>query len=476
MEEEVPRLMVVPYSAQGHMIPALVLASRLAGLGFEVSYVCHDFRLEQVKREAKARACNPHIKFQTLKKNFPSKEQQESSSGHDSMELMGWAFGFHPEDGVELKELISAANPPISCIITDNLLASWAQDVADELNIPRIIFYPSPGMALAFHFYVKNMLHQNKLPVRVQELVRIPGIDSAGLSPLSSDQVIDLILETVPKVMRDFYVTNAVRAHEAAGVMCNTFAAIEEEACIAVSENPQINPNKVPFVDIGPLLPDSYFAEDNACEDYDKVECLAWLDEQPTASVVYISFGSFARANRKQIEELALGLEASEKRFLWVLNNGAEELLPEGFLERATTNKTGMAVRKWAPQLLVLSHRAVGGFMTHCGWNSTMESLSRGVPMITMPFYGEQRGNARIIVEHLGIGVGLAKDGKDGLITRIAFEQAFRAVIDESECLRRKGAQVKEAARAAFNVSPRKIKDLINKVLESNRSRQTKFF
>ncbi|XP_002993005.2 UDP-glycosyltransferase 13 [Selaginella moellendorffii] len=467
MGEEVPHLMVVPYSAQGHMIPALVLASRLAGLDFEVSYVCHEFRLEQVKREAKARACNPHIKFQTLKKNFPPKEQQESSSGHDSMQVILWSFRFHPEDGVELKELISAANPPISCIITDNLLASWAQDVADELNIPRIIFYPSPGMALAFHFYLKSMLHENKLPVRAQELVRIPGIDSAGLSPLSSDQVSSPVIETIPDVMRYFYVTNALRAHEAAGVMCNTFAAIEEEACIALSENAMINPNKVPFVDIGPLLPDPYFADDDACEHCDKVECLAWLDEQPTASVVYISFGSFARANREQIEELAFGLEASEKRFLWVLHNGAEEFLPEGFLERATTNKTGMVVKKWAPQLLVLSHRAVGGFMTHCGWNSTMESLSRGVPIITMPFYGEQRGNARIIVEHLGIGVGLAKDGEDGLIPRIAFERAFRAVIDEGELVRSKAAQVKETARAAFKESPRKIKGFVHKVLHS---------
>lgn len=148
---------------------------------------------------------------------------------------------------------------------------------------------------------------------------------------------------------------------------------------------------------VGPMLPSVYFSALNSALDNleGKDPCLQWLDKQPDGSTLYISFGSVAILSLTQLHELALGLEASGQRFLLVVRStqDADSLLPEGFEER--TKERGFVVNGWAPQLWVLSHDSVGGFLTHCGWNSSLESICRGVPMLTWPIQAEQAMNAR---------------------------------------------------------------------------------
>jgi len=148
------------------------------------------------------------------------------------------------------------------------------------------------------------------------------------------------------------------------------------------------------------MLPKTFFST-NGAETTGNMEmrdpCLEWLDTQPDSSVVYVSFGSVAVLSVVQIQELVLGLEESGERFLLVLrpphNPDNLPLLSEGFEERMKGR--GFVHIGWAPQLYVLSHRALGGFLTHCGWNSTLESICRGVPMLTWPIQAEQAMNAR---------------------------------------------------------------------------------
>lgn len=151
---------------------------------------------------------------------------------------------------------------------------------------------------------------------------------------------------------------------------------------------------------VGPMLPKAYFSTDGSeipASMARSNQCLAWLNRQPESSVVYVSFGSVAVLSLPQIHELALGLEESGERFLLVLrpppNPENLPLLPEGFEER--TKGRGFVRFGWAPQLYVLSHRALAGFMTHCGWNSTLEAICRGVPMLTWPIQAEQAMNSR---------------------------------------------------------------------------------
>ncbi|XP_043705318.1 anthocyanidin 3-O-glucosyltransferase 5-like [Telopea speciosissima] len=166
-----------------------------------------------------------------------------------------------------------------------------------------------------------------------------------------------------------------------------------------------------------------------------RVECVAWLDEQPVESVIYISLGSGGTLSEEQLTELALGLELSGKRFLWVVrppvgkvgafftalgggpdgNDEVSRYLPDGFLTR--TREVGLVVHKWALQVEVLSHPSIGGFLSHCGWNSTLESILNGVPMIAWPLYAEQMMNAAMLeeeVECVSKNEGVANKESDG--------------------------------------------------------------
>lgn len=141
----------------------------------------------------------------------------------------------------------------------------------------------------------------------------------------------------------------------------------------------------------------------------DENQCLKWLDSWPASSVIYVCFGSLNRLTPPQLMELGLALEASNKPFIWVIRGGYKRedmekwLAEDGFEERVKGR--GLLIRGWAPQLLILSHPSVGGFLTHCGWNSTLEGISAGVPMITWPLFAEQFFNEKQLVQVLKIGV-----------------------------------------------------------------------
>lgn len=142
---------------------------------------------------------------------------------------------------------------------------------------------------------------------------------------------------------------------------------------------------------------------------------MSWLDSKELDSVLYVSFGSLARLAPEQILEIAHGLEASNHPFIWVIGkilkstgqNGEskENLLPSGLEDRIKESRRGLIIRGWAPQLLILEHPAVGGFVTHCGWNSTLEGVSAGMPMVAWPITAEQFTNEKLITDVLKIGV-----------------------------------------------------------------------
>ncbi|WVZ69529.1 hypothetical protein U9M48_018302 [Paspalum notatum var. saurae] len=139
--------------------------------------------------------------------------------------------------------------------------------------------------------------------------------------------------------------------------------------------------------------------------------CLRWLDVKPAGSVVYVSFGTMAIFSQPELRELACGLDLSGKNFVWVIGGAVTkqelEWMPDGFAEQMARGERGLIVRGWAPQMLILNHPAVGGFVTHCGWNSTLEAISAGVPMVTWPRFADQFYNEKQVVEHLKVGVSV---------------------------------------------------------------------
>ena len=197
-------------------------------------------------------------------------------------------------------------------------------------------------------------------------------------------------------------------------------------------------------------------------------ECLAWLDKQPSGSVLFVTFGSGGTLTTKQQTELAWGLELSGQRFLWVVRapsdasasatffnagddaNKAESYLPEGFVER--TGGRGLVVVSWAPQVAILRHRSTAAFVSHCGWNSILESLVYGVPVIAWPLYAEQRMNATMIEEEVGVAVKVVGEG--GVVGRKEVERVVRMMMegDEGKAIKRRVRELRESAAKALRI------------------------
>lgn len=178
------------------------------------------------------------------------------------------------------------------------------------------------------------------------------------------------------------------------------------------------------------------------------MECLKWLDERENNSVLYINFGSITPLSPSQMVEFAWGLAKSNHNFLWIIRpdlmNGKGSVLPEGFLEE--TEGRGLMVG-WCPQEQVLAHVAVGGFLTHCGWNSTVETVSEGVPMLCWPFFAEQQTNCRYACTKWGIGVEI-----EGDVSRGKVEKMVKLMMKEGgrgEEMRKKALQWREKAHLA---------------------------
>ncbi|CAL5350889.1 unnamed protein product [Camellia sinensis] len=176
----------------------------------------------------------------------------------------------------------------------------------------------------------------------------------------------------------------------------------------------------------------------------DENQCLMWLDEQESGFVVYVCLGSLGRLTPPQLIELALGLEGTKRPFMWVIRGRGNEgeiekwVEEDGFEER--TKGRGLLIRGWAPQLLILSHWAVGAFLTHCGWNSTLEGVCAGVPLITWPMFAEQFFNEKLVVQilEIGVNVGVEKVGNifvedkcKKLVERETVEEVVEKVMDE---------------------------------------------
>jgi hypothetical protein len=291
------------------------------------------------------------------------------------------------------------------------------------------------------------------------EFLGVPPVPASHLNAELLERPEEELCSTVASVFR--------RGMDTRGVLVNTFQALETRALQALGD-PRCVPGKAalpPIYCVGPLVGNS--ARDppaRAGERHD--ECLRWLDAQPERSVVFLCFGSMGAFSQEQLKEIATGLDKSGHRFLWVVRRPASSIfdpkrflgrqpkldldavLPEGFLER--TRGRGLVVRSWAPQGEVLQHPATSSFVTHCGWNSVLEGVMAGVPMLCWPLYAEQRMNKVFMTGDMGVAVEM-EGYQTGFVKAEAIEAKIRLVMESEEGreLRvRVAARTKEATAA----------------------------
>jgi UDP:flavonoid glycosyltransferase YjiC (YdhE family) len=217
---------------------------------------------------------------------------------------------------------------------------------------------------------------------------------------------------------------------------------------------------KVPVWPIGPLVRGGN--DDSSIDETDD-GVLRWLDTHPQSSVLYISFGSQNTIQAKQMTELAAALETTGRPFLWAIRPpvgfdvaGAfrDEWLPEGFEARARADNRGLVVRGWAPQVRILAHAATGAFLSHCGWNSVLESLTHSVPILGWPLAAEQFYNARMLAEEWGVCAEVARGNlESSAVERSKVAEAVETVMGDtvaSAAMRRRVKEVQEVLTSAW--------------------------
>lgn len=216
----------------------------------------------------------------------------------------------------------------------------------------------------------------------------------------------------------------------------------------------------------------------------DEASCLSWLGKKSAGSVLYVCFGSASFFTTRQLREIAVGLEGSGHAFIWVVrDDGDEQWMPEGCEERIEGR--GLIIKGWAPQMMILNHEAVGGYLTHCGWNSSLEGICVGLPFVTWPLFAEQPYNERLIVDVLkvGVAVGVKEYSFDPeertVIEAGSIETAVKKLMgddEEAEERRRRAKELAAMARKAVEEggsSYELMSDLIRE-LEGLRDRRNK--
>ncbi|XP_044422471.1 scopoletin glucosyltransferase-like [Triticum aestivum] len=292
-------------------------------------------------------------------------------------------------------------------VVSDSLFP-WSVDAAAEHGVPRLAFMGSSMFALSC---IDTMLRNNPLatvPDDPDALVSLPGLPHRV--ELRRSQLMDPANEAEHWGWAFFEGLNAAD-QRSFGEVFNSFHELEPDYV----EHYRTTLGRRAWL-VGPV---ALATKDMAGRGTDALSpdadnCIEWLDMKPAGSVVYISFGTLTSFSPAELHELARGLELSGMNFVWVIGAAcpdSSEWMPEGFAELTAHGGRGFIIRGWAPQMLILNHPAVGGFLTHCGWNSTLEAVSAGVPMVTWPRYADQFNNEKVIVELLKVGVSIgAKD------------------------------------------------------------------
>ncbi|CAI9093014.1 OLC1v1028411C1 [Oldenlandia corymbosa var. corymbosa] len=344
----------------------------------------------------------------------------------------------------------SSGSSKVTGFIVDTFCAAMI-DVANEFELPTYVFYASGAAIIGLRYHLLSLVDENcDLSEYVDSDLQLPV--STYIHPVPAKQC--------PPEMFDAdspYLKMVRRwVGESKGIIVNTFLDLESYAIQALLRNQSL----LAIYPVGPLI--NFRGISNNLENSETI--LRWLDDQPNSSVVFLCFGSFGSFELDQVKEIAKAVEQSGCRFLWSLRKARnkklleypseyddyEEVLPEGFLDR--TCGIGKVIG-WAPQSLVLGHPAVGGFVTHCGWNSVLESVWFGVPMATWPMYAEQQLNAFLLVKDLGIAVEIRMNGNQGVVVVGAdeIEGGIRKLMQLDGDIRARVKELKEKARNALS-------------------------
>ncbi|KAG6649892.1 anthocyanidin 5,3-O-glucosyltransferase-like [Carya illinoinensis] len=327
-----------------------------------------------------------------------------------------------------------------------------AFQVAANLCIPTYYFITSSALALVLALC--NPTHHKSMDKSSEGLDHMLA-DITGLPLIPASDLPRIVTDRGSQAYQ-FFLNCGINMARANGLIVNSFEQLERKAIKAISDGLCVADGPTPPVfGIGPLIS---LSNNQGTDNEQHDQCMNWLNSQPSQSVVFLCYGSMGLFSAEQLKEIAAGLENSGQRFLWVVRNPPpdndkepklDELLPKGFLER--TNDRGFVMKQWAPQVEVLSHDSVGGFVTHCGWNSLLEAVCGGVPMIGWPLFAEQRMNRVIMVKELKVALAV-NESENGWVSGEELEKRVRELMDSDEGkeVRKRVSAMRDAAAKAM--------------------------
>nr|QOI79387.1 UDP-glycosyltransferase 76F1 [Rheum palmatum] len=416
------RIVFFPLPLQGHINPLFQLADIFYSKGFSISIICTRFNAPNPDN-------HPHFTFHTIDDGL----SEEDATMKDMIAL---TIKLNETCANSLRECLSemlssgSAQERVACLISDAMCYS-SQAVADSLNLRRIALRTSGISAFASSLAYPLIVEKGYLSMQDTEAM-VPELPPLRMKDIPK------VKSQVPGLYEEL-LSHMVKATKlSSGLIFNSFEELESRSLATVYQDLCISIFPIgPFHKRAPSTSASLLTEDRTS--------ISWLDEQGPNSVVYVSFGSLAAFEKDDFIELAWGLANSGQPFLWVVRPDQGQgpgRFPDGFLEEV--ERRGHVVG-WAPQREVLAHPAVGAFLTHNGWNSTLESVCEGVPMICLPRFSDQTINARYVSDVWRVGLNLEKS-----IERRAIERAVRSVLLEKEgkeirarmaCLRNKASE-----------------------------------
>ncbi|XP_031249901.1 abscisate beta-glucosyltransferase-like [Pistacia vera] len=388
-----------PYVGGGHQIPMIDIARIFASHGAKSTVITtpkHALSFQKSINRDQESGLSVSIKTLHLPDDIDIADTDMSASPHTDTSMLQ----------EPLKALLAEHKP--DCIVHD-AFHRWSAEAIYSLGIPRLVFNGNGCFSRCVMENLGKYKPHEKASSDYEPFV-VPGLPDRV--ELTKSQLPIMIRQPqqrgfVPKKM-------GKPEENSFGVVVNSFYELEP-AYVEYFKKEMGNKAWL----VGPVSLCNRNVEDKAERGkkatVDEQQVLSFLDSKEPSSVLYISFGSLARLAPEQLLEIAYGLEASNHPFIWAVGKifrsavkdieNEETWLPSGFEERIRESKRGLIIRGWAPQLLILEHPAVGGFLTHCGWNSTLEGVCAGLPMITWPITAEQFSNEKLIADVLKIGV-----------------------------------------------------------------------
>lgn len=462
--DKLAELIFIPLPGMGHLISMVEIAKLLIDRDDRLFITVLIINLPTVAELAAytdnlvaASAASKRIKFIDLSKLEGYVPSAESNPG---MLRSQFIENQKPHVKNVVAELIRSkagpGSPRLAGFVVD-MFCTTMTDVANEFGVPTYVFYASGAAFLGLMFHFQALYDERS--VDPTEFKDDPVAEFVVPSFVEPVPAIALPSVVVLKGWAALLFHHTRRTREAKGILVNSFMELESHALGSLS-----NGETPPVYPVGPILNLSSGGTDEFSD------LIKWLDRQPSSSVVFLCFGSMGSFREDQLKEIAYALEQSGLRFLWSLRqpppkdkntvtyasprdySNPRDVLPEGFLDR--TAGRGKVIG-WAPQVEVLAHPAVGGFVSHCGWNSTLESMWFGVPIAAWPLHAEQHLNAFELVKELGLAEEIKLDYKSGfycnsdrtVVSAQEIEAGIRRLMEHGSETRTRVKEISEKSR-----------------------------